>query len=85
MFVSISAGFWGQYLVRKLVAIVKRASIIVFILSGVIFTSAIVMGKSSKLICNFFSLYLFCAIIMHCFNIKLCRGSWYNEEHNHDS
>lgn len=65
MFVSVSAGFWGQYLVRKLVAIVKRASIIVFILSGVIFTSAIVMGKSSKPICNFFSFYLFCAIIYY--------------------
>ncbi|XVF76307.1 hypothetical protein PTKIN_Ptkin13bG0255900 [Pterospermum kingtungense] len=44
MGVSILAGFWGQYLVRKLITILKRASLIVFILSGVIFTSALVMG-----------------------------------------
>ncbi|KAM2227569.1 hypothetical protein ACFXTI_014364 [Malus domestica] len=41
---SIFAGFWGQFLVRRVVAILKRASIIVFILSGVIFASAITMG-----------------------------------------
>ncbi|CAN6718833.1 unnamed protein product [Malus baccata var. baccata] len=41
---SILAGFWGQFLVRRVVAILKRASIIVFILSGVIFASAITMG-----------------------------------------
>ncbi|KAK4392116.1 Sulfite exporter TauE/SafE family protein 4 [Sesamum angolense] len=44
MGVSILAGFWGQFLVRKLIAILKRASIIVFILSGVIFASAVTMG-----------------------------------------
>ncbi|KAJ0028066.1 hypothetical protein Pint_35812 [Pistacia integerrima] len=44
MSVSILAGFWGQYFIRKLVAILKRASIIVFVLSGVIFASAITMG-----------------------------------------
>ncbi|KAK9921123.1 hypothetical protein M0R45_029649 [Rubus argutus] len=42
--VSILAGFWGQFLVRKIVTFLKRASIIVFILSGVIFASAITMG-----------------------------------------
>ncbi|KAH0971537.1 hypothetical protein GBA52_023693 [Prunus armeniaca] len=42
--VSVLAGFWGQCLVRKVVTILKRASIIVFILSGVIFASAITMG-----------------------------------------
>ncbi|KAI3989795.1 hypothetical protein MKX01_040765 [Papaver californicum] len=42
--VSIAAGFWGQFFVRKLVAVLKRASIIVFILSAVIFTSALIMG-----------------------------------------
>nr|GLL46390.1 uncharacterized protein LOC109174800 [Ipomoea trifida] len=42
--VSVVAGFWGQFLVRKIVAILKRASIIVFILSGVIFASALTMG-----------------------------------------
>ncbi|KAF1897716.1 hypothetical protein Lal_00032474 [Lupinus albus] len=42
--VSILAGFFGQCLVRKLIAILKRASVIVFILSGVIFASAITMG-----------------------------------------
>ncbi|KAM2342441.1 hypothetical protein ACFX1X_014839 [Malus domestica] len=41
---SILAGFWGQFLVRRVVAILKRESIIVFILSGVIFASAITMG-----------------------------------------
>ncbi|KAL2345158.1 hypothetical protein Fmac_006443 [Flemingia macrophylla] len=42
--VSVLAGFWGQYFVRKLMAILKRASIIVFILSTVIFASAVTMG-----------------------------------------
>ncbi|KAI3989647.1 hypothetical protein MKX01_036256 [Papaver californicum] len=42
--VSIAAGFWGQFFVRKLVLVLKRASIIVFILSAVIFASALIMG-----------------------------------------
>ncbi|OIW05127.1 hypothetical protein TanjilG_02600 [Lupinus angustifolius] len=42
--VSILAGFFGQCIVRKLIAILKRASVIVFILSGVIFASALTMG-----------------------------------------
>ncbi|KAI3442887.1 uncharacterized protein J3R85_000589 [Psidium guajava] len=44
MSVSILAGFWGQYFVRKLITFLGRASLIVFILSGVIFASAITMG-----------------------------------------
>ncbi|XP_022743389.1 sulfite exporter TauE/SafE family protein 4-like [Durio zibethinus] len=44
MGVSVLAGFWGQYFVRKLVTILKRASLIVFILSSVIFASALIMG-----------------------------------------
>ncbi|XP_074572676.1 sulfite exporter TauE/SafE family protein 4-like isoform X2 [Curcuma longa] len=42
--VSVLAGFWGQFFVRKIVKILKRASIIVFILSSVIFASALTMG-----------------------------------------
>ncbi|KAJ0967726.1 hypothetical protein J5N97_024643 [Dioscorea zingiberensis] len=42
--VSVMAGFWGQFFVRKLVKWLKRASIIVFILSAVIFASALTMG-----------------------------------------
>ncbi|KAJ4978168.1 hypothetical protein NE237_008948 [Protea cynaroides] len=42
--ISVLAGFWGQLIVRKLVAVLKRASIIVFILSAVIFASALTMG-----------------------------------------
>ncbi|XP_059462934.1 sulfite exporter TauE/SafE family protein 4 [Corylus avellana] len=42
--VSVCAGFWGQFLIRKMITILKRASLIVFILSGVIFASAITMG-----------------------------------------
>ncbi|KAF3441748.1 hypothetical protein FNV43_RR15663 [Rhamnella rubrinervis] len=42
--VSVLAGFWGQFLVRKLITILRRASLIVFILSGVIFASALIMG-----------------------------------------
>ncbi|XP_010936218.1 sulfite exporter TauE/SafE family protein 4 [Elaeis guineensis] len=42
--VSVMAGFWGQFFVRKLVKILKRASIIIFILSSVIFASALTMG-----------------------------------------
>ncbi|KAL2933478.1 Sulfite exporter TauE/SafE family protein 4 [Bienertia sinuspersici] len=57
MFISLLAGFWGQYFVRKLVAFLKRASLIVFILSGVIFASALTMGvigieKSIQMINN---------------------------------
>lgn len=42
--VSVAAGFWGQFFVRKLVLVLKRASVIVFILSAVIFASALTMG-----------------------------------------
>ncbi|KAI3916590.1 hypothetical protein MKW98_026332 [Papaver atlanticum] len=42
--VSVAAGFWGQIFVRKLVLVLKRASVIVFILSAVIFASALTMG-----------------------------------------
>ncbi|XP_077233729.1 sulfite exporter TauE/SafE family protein 4-like [Tasmannia lanceolata] len=44
MSVSVMAGFWGQYLVRKMVVVLKRASLIAFILSAVIFSSAMIMG-----------------------------------------
>ncbi|GAB2272250.1 hypothetical protein Dimus_007070 [Dionaea muscipula] len=44
MAVSILAGFWGQFFVRKLVSFLRRASIIIFILSSVIFASAVTMG-----------------------------------------
>ncbi|GAA0173150.1 ubiquitin-protein ligase [Lithospermum erythrorhizon] len=44
MSVSILAGFWGQCFIRKVVAFLKRASIIVFILSAVICASALTMG-----------------------------------------
>jgi len=43
--VSTFAAFVGQVLVRKLVAILGRASLIIFILSGTIFVSAISLGK----------------------------------------
>ncbi|KAL8094823.1 sulfite exporter TauE/SafE family protein 4-like [Apium graveolens] len=57
MFVSVLAGFWGQLFIRKLIAVLKRASLIVFILSAVIFASALTMGvvgieKSIKMINN---------------------------------
>ncbi|GFP94429.1 hypothetical protein PHJA_001587300 [Phtheirospermum japonicum] len=44
MTVSILAGFWGQFFIRKLVTILRRASLIVFVLAGVIFASALTMG-----------------------------------------
>lgn len=46
--VSVLAGFVGQLFVRKLLRILGRASIIVFILSGVIFASALTMGKPNQ-------------------------------------
>ena len=49
MSISILAGFWGQYFIRKLVTILGRASIIVFILSGVIFVSALTMGEKDNI------------------------------------
>ncbi|KAE8098440.1 hypothetical protein FH972_016505 [Carpinus fangiana] len=42
--VSVCAGFWGQFLIRRMITILRRASLIVFILSGVIFASALTMG-----------------------------------------
>lgn len=42
--ISILAGFWGQFFIRKLIAFLRRASLIVFILSAVIFASAVTMG-----------------------------------------
>ncbi|XP_041027183.1 sulfite exporter TauE/SafE family protein 4-like [Juglans microcarpa x Juglans regia] len=42
--VSVLAGFWGQFFIRKLITILRRASVIIFILSGVIFLSALTMG-----------------------------------------
>lgn len=50
--VSVLAGFWGQFFVRKMITILKRASLIVFILSGVIFASALTMETSIKMIRN---------------------------------
>lgn len=47
--VSVLAGFWGQYFIRKLIKILGRASIIVFILSGVIIASALTMGNNTNL------------------------------------
>ncbi|KAI3822564.1 hypothetical protein L1987_10156 [Smallanthus sonchifolius] len=44
MTVSVMAGFWGQFVIRRLVAFLQRASLIVFILSAVIFASALTMG-----------------------------------------
>lgn len=68
MAVSVLAGFWGQFFIRKMITILKRASLIVFILSGVIFASAITMGvigieKSVKMIENheFMGFYPFCS------------------------
>lgn len=48
------AGFWGQSFIRKLVALLKRASIIIFILSAVIFASALTMGMQYKTISSSF-------------------------------
>ncbi|KAD0066199.1 hypothetical protein E3N88_44826 [Mikania micrantha] len=57
MAVSVMAGFWGQFVIRRVVAFLQRASLIVFILSAVIFASAVTMGvigvvKSIKMIHN---------------------------------
>ncbi|CAN6441016.1 unnamed protein product [Victoria cruziana] len=46
--VSITAGFFGQLFVRRLVAVLGRSSIIIFILSSVIFISALVMGMAAS-------------------------------------
>ncbi|GLT93455.1 hypothetical protein SLE2022_112480 [Rubroshorea leprosula] len=68
MAVSVLAGFWGQFFIRKLITILKRASVIVFILSGVIFASALTMGvvgieKSIQMIHNheFMGFLSFCS------------------------
>ncbi|KAK7261816.1 hypothetical protein RIF29_28137 [Crotalaria pallida] len=43
--VSTIAAFIGQHLVRKLIAILGRASLIIFILAGTVFVSAISLGS----------------------------------------
>ncbi|XP_061348373.1 sulfite exporter TauE/SafE family protein 3-like isoform X1 [Gastrolobium bilobum] len=43
--VSTIAAFVGQHLVRKLIAILGRASLIIFILAGTVFVSAISLGS----------------------------------------
>lgn len=71
--VSVLAGFWGQFFVRRLIACLGRASIIVFILSGVIFASALTMGKETSL--NWY-ITVFCISInkvpkiLHCFEVQ---------------
>jgi hypothetical protein len=67
IFISILAGFWGQCLVRKIVHVLKRASLIVFILSSVIFASALTMGMGNCLVTS--SLYFFlCGCLCHLLN-----------------
>ncbi|KAJ8431607.1 hypothetical protein Cgig2_025649 [Carnegiea gigantea] len=47
LLVATLAAFVGQHVVRKLIAMLGRASIIVFILATIIFTSAITLGTNS--------------------------------------
>lgn len=47
--VATIAAFTGQHVVRKIIAVLGRTSIIIFILALTIFVSAISLGKS----CNF--------------------------------
>eukprot|EP01018_Ginkgo_biloba_P030269 Gb_05099 [translate_table: standard] len=53
IFVSVLAGFWGQYVVRRLVLLLGRTSLIIFILSGVIFASALTMDARKEGIYGF--------------------------------
>lgn len=81
MAVSVLAGFWGQFFIRKLITILRRASLIVFILSGVIFASALTMGTHS-----FFQHYLNLNMLQWSFSCKInwvscflktvCRSHW---------
>ena len=80
--VSILAGFWGQFFVRRIVAFLGRASLIVFILSGVIFASALTMGKANqpKLLITFFSYNVvntFCMEVSDCDIFLSFRCSWH--------
>ncbi|MED6204799.1 hypothetical protein PIB30_012299 [Stylosanthes scabra] len=43
--VSTVAAFIGQYVVKKLISLLGRASIIIFILAGTVFVSALSLGK----------------------------------------
>lgn len=45
--VATVAALTGQYIVRKMIAIFGRASLIIFILAGTIFVSAISLGNMS--------------------------------------
>ena len=66
--VATAAALIGQHLVRKLIAILGRASLIIFILALTIFVSAISLGK-----CIFGELFfgdsLFIYIFFHFFRI----------------
>ncbi|KOM44522.1 hypothetical protein LR48_Vigan05g212700 [Vigna angularis] len=50
--VSTLAAFVGQVLVKRLVTLLGRASLIIFILSGTIFVSALSLGKSRYHFCS---------------------------------
>lgn len=84
---SVLAGFWGQFFVRKLVAFLGRASVIVFILSGVIFASALTMGNNGNLP-QFADLYkmIFAQILMLYIFISGIVGTEKSIEmiHNHE-
>lgn len=51
--VATVAAFTGQHVVRRIIVILGRASLIIFILAFTIFVSAISLGKSSSRIPTF--------------------------------
>lgn len=84
--VSVLAGFWGQFFVRRLVKMLKRASIIIFILSSVIFASALTMGmyvwKSIKTMHGHPSLPT--SQPLNLLNFPCLRCGWHRKVHFYD-
>lgn len=53
--VATVAALVGQHVVRKMISLLKRASLIIFILAFIILVSAISLGKHEHLLFNVFT------------------------------
>jgi len=92
--VATVASFIGQHAVRKLINILGRASLIIFILAFTIFVSAISLGKDSRILASLISYrkvaLVSCYAIINRFLTNASflmydRWSWYLEHDHEDS
>lgn len=65
----------GQHVVRRIIALLGRASIIIFILALTIFISAICLGTSTSILTQAFRRNIFSFFSPHLFPINICQIS----------